>query len=161
MEFNKERSRRQHLSLKRNQKSKEISAHNYLTCLININQGFFSQDNLSSQHFPWYFLNDIILLQLFRCKKYESKYADIFINKNALLYNFQTFCSSLNCFVFCKILFAQDMIAFYFCTYTALKNKTWFFFFCWTKFSNGHRIALTECWWILLVFCTLVNIISK
>lgn len=161
MEFNKESSRRQHLSLKRNQKSKEISAHNYLTCLININQGFFSQDNLSSQHFPWSFLNDIILLQLFRCKKYESKYADIFINKNALLYNFQTFCSSLNCFVFCKILFAQDMIAFYFCTYTALKNKTWFFFFCWTKFSNGHRIALTECWWILLVFCTLVNIISK
>lgn len=100
MEFDKERSRRQHMLLKRNQKSKEISAHNYLTCLININQGFFYQGNLSSQHFPWYFLNDIILLQLFRCKKYESKYADIFINKNALLYNFQTFCSSLNCFVF-------------------------------------------------------------
>lgn len=137
MEFNEERSRRQHLSLKRNQKSKEISAHNYLTCLININQVFFSQDNLSSQHFPWSFLNDIILLQLFRCKKYESKYADIFINKNALLYNFKTFCSSLNCFVFCKILFAQDMIACYFCTHTALKNKTCF---RWTRFRMAIEL---------------------
>lgn len=99
---------------------------------------------------------------LFFCSSFvvrnESKYADIFINKNAVLYSFQTCCSSLNCFVFCKILFAYDMIACYFWTHTALKNKTCF---RWTKFSNGHRIALTECWWILLVFCTLVNIIKQ